>query len=194
MNTCGFCQCGCGEETRVISASCSTRGLVKGEHRRFVHGHNCDPSALAPYQNCGDRHNGWKGGRIKTTLGYIYIYKPNHPSSTLDGYVLEHILLAEKAIGHSLSDKNQIHHANNIPDDNRNSNIVICQDDAYHKLLHQRQRAHNACGHAFWLKCWICKQYDDPKKLYVNGKHRFHRSCSNAYQIKRYYQKKGDRT
>lgn len=36
----GYCQCGCGERTRLAPASCRNRGLVKGEPMRFVYGHH----------------------------------------------------------------------------------------------------------------------------------------------------------
>lgn len=35
----GFCECGCGSETSVIRDNRPKLGLVKGEHRRFVNGH-----------------------------------------------------------------------------------------------------------------------------------------------------------
>ncbi len=35
----GFCQCGCGQKTTLITASHPGRGLIKGQYRRFVHGH-----------------------------------------------------------------------------------------------------------------------------------------------------------
>ncbi len=36
----GDCQCGCGEKTSVVTVNSTTRGLVKGEYRRYVAGHN----------------------------------------------------------------------------------------------------------------------------------------------------------
>lgn len=35
--------------------------------------------------------------------------------------------------------------------------------------MHQRLRAYEACGNADWVKCSICKQYDDPKNLAQKG-------------------------
>ena len=35
----GLCECGCGEPTKPIHMTSTARGLVKGEPRRFVRGH-----------------------------------------------------------------------------------------------------------------------------------------------------------
>ncbi len=80
--------------------------------------------------------------------------------------------MAERALGKPLPPKAVIHHH----DPNQ---IVVCQDQAYHNFLHQRQRAHEACGHANWRKCWIYKTYDDPKNLTFpkNGTSAHHDSC-----------------
>lgn len=35
----GFCQCGCGEKTTIATVTMLSRGHVRGEPKRFVHGH-----------------------------------------------------------------------------------------------------------------------------------------------------------
>ena len=52
----------------------------------------------------------------------------------------EHVLIAEKALGKPLPKGAQVHHLNERKGDNRNTNLVVCPDDAYHKLLHKRAR------------------------------------------------------
>lgn len=36
----GLCQCGCGRKTRIIDSNCASRGLVKGQPRKFCRGHH----------------------------------------------------------------------------------------------------------------------------------------------------------
>jgi len=55
--------------------------------------------------------------------------------------VYEHIHLAEKALGKKLPAKAIVHHMNEKAGDNHTPfNLVICPDQAYHKLLHKRAR------------------------------------------------------
>lgn len=35
----GYCQCGCGEMTKLVSKTRTSRGEIKGDPRRFVRGH-----------------------------------------------------------------------------------------------------------------------------------------------------------
>ena len=94
---------------------------------------------------------------------------------------LTHTLVAETALGKPLPVGACVHHVNEIKIDNNNTNLVICPNDAYHKLLHRRMRALDACGNANWMKCVRCHQYDDPGKMYVSGAAAFHRECNRIY-------------
>lgn len=109
----------------------------------------------------------WRGGVTVMSTGYVGIHCPDHPRASGNGHVLEHILVVEKAIGKMLLAGYHVHHWNEDKTDNRPSNLLICENAAYHNLIHQRQRAFRACGNADWLKCSKCKNYDDPINMDV---------------------------
>ena len=132
--------------------------------------------------------NAWKGGRYIRSDGYMMIYIPEHLRAH-NNYVREHIVIAEKALGKPLPPGVEIHHHGKRDD---NTQIVICQDHAYHFLLHQRTRALKACGHVTWRKCSYCKKYDKPDNLYINKHNAFHRSCSVKYTRKRRVERRLD--
>lgn len=102
-------------------------------------------------------------------------------------YARAHILVAERALGRRLPEHAQVHHVNEDPSDNRPANLVICQDLAYHKLLHQRARALRASGHADWLRCWACKVYKPVSEMRVRSRKKSEvcRACGLQKDIER---------
>lgn len=108
----------------------------------------------------------------------------------LEGSKLQHVAIAERALGRLLPDGAEVHHVNEIRDDNRNENLVICPDRVYHALLHMRARALDACGDPAKRKCVYCKAWDDVSNMSIRDKgpkgieHR-HRACHSANQRER---------
>jgi hypothetical protein len=78
-----------------------------------------------------------------------------------------------------------VHHLNENRSDNRPGNLVICQDDTYHKLLHRRMRAYVATGDVHSVKCRRCKQYgreeEADMRTYRDGSS-CHRACQADYE------------
>lgn len=106
----------------------------------------------------------WKGGKRQSTSGYIQIWMPEHQRQS-NGYIPEHIFIAEKVLGAPLPNNAEVHHFNEIRNDNRNENLVICESHDFHALLHKRKRAYEACGFADWRKCWHCQKWGDPREM-----------------------------
>lgn len=159
----GFCLCGCGGKTR--------------DRNKFLYGHNF----------IGKNNPVWKGGRFKTyskTGKYIYIYKIRE--GKVNSRVLEHIEIAEKVLGKPLPKNAVVHHINGDGTDNRNTNLVICENGQYHSTLHRKLRALKACGHANWRRCCYCHKYDDPKNLWIDKRitRALHKECAANYRMK----------
>ena len=175
----GYCQCGCGQRTQKWNQNHSKRGWVKGQYRKFVGTHGNGKGSLS---------HGWKGGKTHRSDGYIGTWMPDHPRADKNGYVPEHVVIAEKSFGKILPPGAVVHHTNGSKD---NGPLVICQDLAYHNLIHQRQRAYENCGHANWRKCQFCQKYDDPQNLHISKQGKAdHQACRNAYKRKRRVMKK----
>jgi len=80
----------------------------------------------------------WRGGRTISSHGYALIRIPCHPRAMKNGYVYEHILVAEKILGRSLKKGEIIHHIDENRQNNDPENIAIKKTIAHHKAEHRR--------------------------------------------------------
>ncbi len=65
------------------------------------------------------------GHKKKRSDGYVAIYFPDHPNSSKDGYVMEHILVMECVVGRRLHGEECVHHKNGKRNDNRIENLQL---------------------------------------------------------------------
>jgi hypothetical protein len=87
----------------------------------------------------GERCNFWNGGFTITTKGYRAIKMPSHPRADSKGYVLEHILIFEKAAGISVPEGCCVHHINGNKSDNRIENLCMMTHSS-HTAMHNKKR------------------------------------------------------
>ncbi len=74
----------------------------------------------------GESHAAWKGGRSKTSNGYISVVaKKDEPGQTKKGYILEHRRVMQEHLGRALLPNENIHHINGVRDDNRIENLEL---------------------------------------------------------------------
>lgn len=186
MDTLGqkMCECGCGQPSGFYSNTNLTYGQVKGDPRRFIPHHHQRNS----------NHHKWNGGVSISRDGYIHRRFVDHPRSSRRGYVREHILKSEQALGKSLPTGSVVHHVDGDRKNNENSNLVICQDQSYHLLIHQRMRAYKATGNPESVKCSHCQQWGvagiGGMRTKASGRS-YHQACNATYENNR--KKKGAR-
>jgi len=175
------CMCGCGLETERAKARNSVTGTKKGDELKWIQGHWGRLGIM-------EKNPHWRGGRYQNDQGYWMVYNPTHQRALGNGYVREHVLLAEKALGSAIPTGAQVHHVNGPSD---NSQLVICQDQNYHKLLHIRQAAMRATGNPDLRRCKFCGEYDSTEKLRCiqqpkgRGWRVYHPECARIYERSR---------
>ena len=80
-----------------------------------------------------------EGHKKQRTDGYIAVYYPDHPQSTKDGYIMEHILVIEQSIGRHLNADECVHHINANRKDNRIENLKL-MTKREHMSFHSKKR------------------------------------------------------
>ena len=100
-----------------------------------------------------ENHPRWKGGRLRTTEGYILVHvETTHPfycmaRKSLKGkdYIFEHRLVMAKHLERPLLPRERVHHLNGIKDDNRIENLELISDIGAHISLHNKGYREGYC-------------------------------------------------
>lgn len=71
-----------------------------------------------------EENNSWKGGKT-INRGRLYLYKPEHPDSGQNGYILESRLIVSNLIGRSLKNTEIVHHIDSNINNNEPSNLQL---------------------------------------------------------------------
>jgi hypothetical protein len=130
---------------------CGKPRMVRARDRKRGWGRFCSRACVnrwwstqkSPRDQSGPLNPNWRGGRSVHTKGYIYRYAPDHPRAS-NGYVFEHILVAEEKLGRHLLPGETVHHKNGKRWDNRLGNIHIFDCPGDHARHHAKMRRKEA--------------------------------------------------
>ena len=104
-----------------------------------------------------DKHPSWKGGKRISHGGYYEIRNKDHHRSRKNGYVFEHILIAEKMLSREIKINEHVHHINKNKLDNRVKNLQV-MTHGEHTKEHSKDRRKGVyiscemCGKQFYSK------------------------------------------
>ena len=109
----------CGEQRLLARGDIVTRS----ERGRTLMCNPCAQRMNGPLKR-GERHYNWKGGRWINYRGYVELLNPEHPAANR-GYVLEHRIVMEQALGRYLYPWEEVHHKNSVRTDNAPENLEL---------------------------------------------------------------------
>jgi hypothetical protein len=97
--------------------------------------HKAKISAAKKGKGRGAENSHWKGGRVLIS-GYWYVLATEHPNATKIGYVAEHRLVMEAALGRLLRPGEAVHHIDGNTENNALENLMVCASNGQHFVEH----------------------------------------------------------
>jgi len=123
----------------------------------------------------------WKGGRRVNSAGYVEVFLPGHHRARGNGYVFEHILVAEKTLGRKLTDDEEVHHKDGNKKNNSPDNLQVLTK-SQHTILHNKSKPR----HGKYLVCPVCGKEFYTKASHVQKRTTCSIECASEL-FRRYY-------
>ena len=132
------------DENMSQSEVAEALGVSQKVIHNYMKRHGLQARVAAKRNQMRENNSSWKGGKRINEQGYIEIYQPDNPHARHNGYVREHILVAEQMLGRSLlyygrydSRNEEVHHINGNKQDNNPDNLLVV-------TALEHRRIHNA--------------------------------------------------
>lgn len=140
----------------------------------------------------GEDAPNYKTGRTVPKRADLYVrsLQPGHPRAFRNS-IYEHIVVAELVLGKPLPLGACVHHVDENRHNNSSGNLVICQDVAYHNLLHARLRRLRDCGSLALRRCEYCRiakplEEFHKHKSQWDGVSRYCKDCSHERSVEKW--------
>lgn len=119
---------------------------------------------------------------MRTINDYIVVKIPDHQKAMHDGYVYEHVIVAEKMLGRPLREDEDVHHIDFNVQNNLVENLLVMNHGQHRKFHNYINRyglrglfeATALKGHHV-RKCKFCDDYLGKKTVFCN------KECQEAY-------------
>jgi hypothetical protein len=93
----------------------------------------------------GENNPAWLGGTyIEPEKGYRMVRRPSHHRARQNGYVLEHLLVAENVLGRRLRRGEEVHHIDGDKLNNHPSNLKVYASHREHWVTEHLEDVHAA--------------------------------------------------
>lgn len=163
----GYCQCGCGHKTNIVTQDDPKRGYKKGDYRRYVNYHANNKNHLEPKiclicgteflpqkrsrqksqktcsAKCRNIHNGRKSAeKIRAALvdkGEGKTYRKYHGRH-------EHRVVMEKKLGRKIKRGEVVHRIDGDKRNNAPENLELFNNQSEHAAMHRREYWMEATG------------------------------------------------
>jgi hypothetical protein len=98
----------------------------------------CSRSCVDKHRS-GDNSPFWRGGRYIDLHGYVMLYMPDNRAAGGSGYVAEHRVVMERALGHPIPDGMHVHHIDGNKANNELENLAL-MSRSEHRALHMKHQ------------------------------------------------------